>query len=259
MIEDKAALPERTTLSVSCSTQSAAILIVGNEILSGKVVDQNSIYLCRELRALGVDVRRISVVPDVPRLIGEEIQSCRHFDLVFTTGGVGPTHDDVTMEGVALGLGKALTHHPVLEEYLRQAYREKLNPATLRLAEVPEGTELINAEGLRFPVTRVENIYIFPGVPVLLRKKFDAIKQRFKGSPFFLKKIFLKGHEAEIAAHLNSTLHSFPELMLGSYPEWENPEYDLSLTLESKNLLYLERAHLFLLDLLPKEMVVRLE
>jgi FAD synthetase len=240
-------------------SQTAAILIIGNEILSGKVADQNAAYLCRELRALGVNVQRVVVVPDAPEVIAGEVRFCRKFDLVFTTGGVGPTHDDVTMEGVAKGLERKLVHHPALEKLLARIYPSHLSRVHLKLAEVPDGTELIHAEGLWLPVIRVENIYIFPGVPDLLQNKFDAIKERFKESPFFLKKIFIKGHEEEIASHLNSTLVAFPHLLLGSYPEWGNPDHDVYLTLESKDPCYLDRAMQFLLGLLPNVSIVKTE
>jgi molybdopterin-biosynthesis enzyme MoeA-like protein len=105
----------------------------------------------------------------------------------------------------------------------------------------------------------VENIHVFPGVPELLRKKFEAIKERFKESPFFLKKIFIKGHEEEIACHLNSTLRVFPQLLLGSYPEWGNPDHDVFLTLESKDPYYLDQALQHLLGLLPTESIVKTE
>ena len=99
--------------------KTAGIILIGNEILSGKIQDANAAYLCRELRALGVDVRRISVIPDEVQLIAEEVASfSRDFDVVFTSGGVGPTHDDVTIEGVARAMTVAVVRHPLLIELL---------------------------------------------------------------------------------------------------------------------------------------------
>ncbi|WP_320412483.1 competence/damage-inducible protein A [Candidatus Manganitrophus noduliformans] len=241
-------------------SKNAAIIIIGNEILSGKVQDANSPYLSGELRALGVDVQRISVIPDEIDTIGEEIAACRKkYHLVFTSGGVGPTHDDVTMEGIARGVGKPLTHHPILDQLLRTVYGGDLNPAQLKLADVPEGLELLHAEGLRVPVLRFENIYIFPGIPSLLVRKFEAIKERFRETPFHLRKIFLTGDEALVAEDLNKVLRLFPRLLLGSYPILHHPEYKVILTLESKDKAYLERATQSLLLFLPKELVLRLE
>ena len=242
------------------SGKNAAIIIIGNEILSGKVQDTNSPYLCRELRALGVDVQRISVIPDEIDTIGEEIALCRQrYNLIFTSGGVGPTHDDVTMEGIARGVERPLIHHPILDQLLRTVYHGELNPAQAKLADVPEGLELLYAEGLRIPVLRFENIYIFPGIPDLLVRKFEAIKERFRETPFHLRKIFLTGDEAFIAEDLNKVLRIYPRLLLGSYPILHHPEYKVILTLESKDESYLDGATRSLLSFLPKELVLRME
>lgn len=240
--------------------KNAAIIIIGNEILSGKVADRNSAYLSRELRSLGVNVQRIVVVPDDVAGISEEIAFCRkRFDLIFTSGGVGPTHDDVTMEGIAAGIERPLIHDPVLDQLLKTIYAGRLNPAQLKLADVPDGMEFLYSENLRMPVLHLGNIYIFPGIPELLIRKFEAIKERFRESPFYFKKIFLKKEEEAIAEHLNATLRQFPELLLGSYPIIDQPDYKVILTLESKNSLYLESAEKLLLSLLPQDAVLKID
>src|SRR5881296_4552083 len=115
--------------------KTAGIILVGNEILSGKIADANAAYLCRELRALGVDVRRISVIPDEIPLIAQEVTAfSRAHDVVFTSGGVGPTHDDVTIEGVAMAMGVRVVRDPVLVELLRAFYKGSLNEARLKMA-----------------------------------------------------------------------------------------------------------------------------
>lgn len=240
--------------------KSAGILIIGNEILSGKTVDTNSPYLCQELRKLGVEVRKISVIPDDLDVIAHEISIFSpSYDLVFTSGGVGPTHDDVTMEGIARGLGRKVVLHPELEKLVRDFYGDQMSPAKLRMAEVPEGTQLIKDEGLIFPVVVVENIYIFPGIPEILKKKFEAIKKQFLDEPFFLKQVFVNQWEVDIAPYLNSLLEAFPQLLLGSYPELNNSEYKVKLTLESKDKNYLEQAFHQLVTLLPADAIVRVE
>src|SRR5262250_400619 len=110
--------------------KTAGIILVGNEILSGKIVDANASYLCRELRALGVDVRRIAVIPDDVDLIAAEVARFRaDYDVVFTSGGVGPTHDDVTIEGVARAAGVSVVRHPALVALLEGHYKLALNDA----------------------------------------------------------------------------------------------------------------------------------
>lgn len=241
-------------------SKTAGIIIIGNEVLSGKTQDTNSHFLCQELRTLGVEVQRISVIPDEIELIGNEAASfSRQFDFVFTTGGVGPTHDDVTMAGIAHGFGLKVIRHPELERRLRERHGENLNEARLRMAEVPEGAELVGGGSLYAAVAKVRNIYIFPGIPKILQERFLVIKERFRDAPFYLKVVYVKEGEGVIASILNSLLELFPDLLLGSYPMLDNPDYKVKLTLESKDKDYLSRAFDKLLLTLPKGAVHRIE
>ena len=240
--------------------RTAGIIVIGNEILSGKVVDTNSPFLTRELRALGVTVRRILTVPDELEEIAPAVAEFhRAYDFVFTSGGVGPTHDDVTIEGVARGLSRRVIRHPAIEGRIRDFYKDKANEARLKMAEVPEGTELIVDGRLGFPTLKCENIYVLPGIPEILEQKFHAIRDRFAASPYFLRIVYTSEGEGSIAEHLNATLRAFPELLLGSYPKIGDPEYAVKLTLESKDQEYVERALAHLLGLLPPDAVVRTE
>src|SRR2546425_9266269 len=151
--------------------KTAGIILIGNEILSGKIADVNAAYLCRELRQLGVDVRRISVVPDEVELIAREVVTqSRDFDVVFTSGGVGPTHDDVTIEGVARAMGVPVVRHPTLVALLERYYGGSVTEASLRMTEMPEGAELVG-QSLRFPTILMGNVYVLPGVPEIFRQK----------------------------------------------------------------------------------------
>ena len=239
--------------------KTAGIILIGNEILSGKIADLNAAHLCRELRALGVEVRRISVIPDEVDLIGTEAaQFSRSFDYVFTSGGVGPTHDDVTMEGIAKGLGVPVIRHPELTARLRRGYGDQLNEARLRMAEVPEGAELL-AHDLSFPAVMIRNIYILPGIPEIFREKFEAIKERFRSAPFHLRSIYVSIGEGRLTEHLNGMLRKFPDLQCGSYPKLSHPEYKVRVTLESQDREYLERAFQNLIARLPSNTVVKVE
>jgi molybdenum cofactor synthesis domain-containing protein len=240
--------------------KTAGIILIGNEILSGKVVDANASYLCRELRALGVEVRKISVIPDEVDLIAEEVgQFHTDYDVVFTSGGVGPTHDDVTIEGVARAIGVPVVREPRLVKVLEGFYKGRLNDARLKMAEVPDGAELMADGELVFPAVVVRNIYILPGVPEIFRQKFEALKERFREAPYFLCSVFVTLGEGTLADHLNELLRGHPQLLLGSYPEFSNPEYKVKVTLESKDRGYLDEAVADLLDRLPKAAVVRVE
>jgi molybdenum cofactor synthesis domain-containing protein len=231
--------------------KTAGIILIGNEILSGKIKDENAAYLCRELRALGVDVRRIAVIAD------EVATFTKAFDLVFTSGGVGPTHDDVTIEGVARAMAVPVIRHPELVALLERYYRGKVTEATLRMAEIPEGAELITGGTLRFPTILMRNVYVLPGVPEIFRQKFDAIRERFRDQPIHLKNVFVRIGEGTLAEYLNRLLESFPLLQVGSYPEFSNPEYQVKVTLESRDRGYLEQALGDFLARLPAEAVVK--
>ncbi|GIW41311.1 MAG: molybdenum cofactor biosynthesis protein [Candidatus Binatia bacterium] len=239
--------------------KTAALVVIGNEILSGKVVDTNSSFLAQELRKLGVALRRITVVPDEPEEIAEAIRAVyRTHDVVFTSGGVGPTHDDVTIEGIARGLGRKVVRHPEMERMLREFFGEKVNDARLKMAEIPEGAELLFDGGMNFPTLVVENIYILPGIPELFRAKFLAIKDRFAVDPYYMRVVYTGEPESSIAEALNATQAAFPELLLGSYPKLD-ADYRVRITLESKDPEYLERAFRHLLETLPPGSVLRTE
>ena len=238
----------------------AAIIVIGNEFLSGKVVDTNAPFLTRELRMIGVTLKRILTIPDEVDEIAEAVKEFRpRYDVVFTSGGVGPTHDDVTMEGIAKGLGRRLVRHPAIEGRLREFYKEHVNDARLKMSEVPEGAELLVDGRLGFPTVKCENFYILPGIPELFEQKFEALRERFTATPYTLRVVYTREGEGSIAEHLNATLAAFPDLLLGSYPKLSHPEYTVKLTLESKDPEYVDRALAHLLRLLPVDAVVRTE
>jgi len=240
--------------------KTAAILIIGNEVLSGKVADENGPYLTRELRALGVDVRRISVIPDeIPTIVEEVRRLAGAHDLVFTTGGVGPTHDDVTMAAIAEAFARPLVPHPALEAILRQHFGVDITPAELRMAEIPEGGRLVGEGDLAFPIAAVQNVYIFPGIPETVRRKFARIREQFRDRPFVLRRVFLRCEEGEIAEDLRAVLDRFPNLQLGSYPIVGGADHTVLLTLESLAGDEVERALEFLLERLPRGSLVRVE
>ena len=234
-------------------SKTAGILVIGNEILSGKTADENSVFLVRELRELGVDVRKIAVVADDVETIASEVRLfSKTHDYVFTTGGVGPTHDDLTMEGVAAAFGRRIQRNPELEAALRGYYAADLVEPNLRMADVPEGVQLIAGPGLWFPVIVVENVFIFPGVPEIFQRKFRRIREMFRENPYHLREVFLRADEGQIAAILHDVLARFPDLLLGSYPYFDERAYSVKLTLESKDAAYLEAAHEMLLGELAR-------
>ncbi len=240
---------------------SAGLLIIGNEILSGKVVDVNSPFLCKELRDLGVDVERILVVPDDIETIATDVRRMHEsYDFVFTTGGVGPTHDDLTLDGIARAFESPLLLNEAIAARIERAQGKPPNESQLKMARVPANARLIDAGDLWFPVIMVENVYIFPGVPELFRKKFLSIRDHFRGIPFQLKRVYVRQRESDIAQDLHDLLAEFPELLLGSYPTLRADDgFHVVLTLESRDGGYLERALGSLLQRLPGDWVLKVE
>ena len=148
---------------------------------------------------------------------------------------------------------------PRLVELLERYSKGPLNEARLKMAEVPEGAELTADGELVFPAIVVRNIYVLPGVPEIFRQKFEALKERFREAPFHLCCVYVSIGEGTLADHLNAVLAGHPDLLLGSYPEFSNPEYKVKVTLESKDRGYLEGAVSDLLARLPRDVVVRID
>ncbi len=241
-------------------SKTAGIVIIGNEVLSGKTQDINSHFFCTELRRLGVEVQKISTIQDEIELIGHEVTAfSKRFDYVFTSGGVGPTHDDVTIDGIAHGFGLRVMRHPDIEQRMRRRLGDQVNEARLRMANVPEGATLLATEALFAPIVKIHNVYIFPGIPKILQERFHAIKEQFRDAPYYLKNVYVKYGEGIIAEMLNSLLVKFPQLMLGSYPVLDLPDYKVKVTLESKDPNYLDQALQSFVASLPQDGVHRID
>jgi FAD synthetase len=216
---------------------TAGIILIGDEILSGKVRDENAHFLIGELRGLGVNLQRIATIPDVLEDITTTVADfARRFDHVFTSGGVGPTHDDLTMEGVARAFGTRVIRHPELEALLRGYYGERLQERNLRMADVPDGAHFVHGESTPgWPVIAMRNVYILPGVPELFRRKFVSIRERFRDRPFHLKQVFTSFEEGHIAAELDRIVATYAAVQVGSYPTFSAPDYKVKVTIEGKD------------------------
>ncbi len=218
---------------------TAAILIIGDEILSGKVDDENARYLTRELRGLGVGVRRVEIVPDEPAEISAAVATLSaRFDFVFTSGGVGPTHDDVTLPAVAAAFGMALQRRPELEALIRQSFGGDFYERDLRMADIPAGARLeygIPSRGSRWPVVAVHNVYVLPGVPSIFRRKFDTIRELFRSGAIFSRAVYSRDSEGAIAAALDTLVAAFPTVAVGSYPQPDTADHKVKITLDGRD------------------------
>lgn len=239
---------------------TAAILVIGDEILSGKVEDANARLLIGELRQLGVALRRIMVVPDeIADVAAAARELSASFDHVFTSGGVGPTHDDVTIAGIAAAFDKPVIRHSELERRLKTFFGDGVDESKLRMADVPENAELLEMPDWRWPVLVCRNVYILPGVPELFRKKFLAMRERFRVEPFFARAVYTLEEEFDIAAALREVADANPAVAIGSYPNFGTTDYKVKLTLESKDNAALESCLAALMTKLDAGRIVRSE
>ncbi len=238
----------------------AGIIIIGNEILSGTVHDTNSYYLATELRSLGVLVSRIVVIPDDITVISTTTaEFSKTFDYVFTTGGVGPTHDDMTMEGIARGFSVNLVPHPELEAFFSARYGDGANESVLKMTKVPGGASVITHKDMSYPVITFRNVFILPGIPEYLREKFSFIKENFRSAVFHVKRFYLDTREMDIAEMLNRTADEHGDVLFGSYPILDNPEYKIVVTAESKSENALNAAVDDFARRLPRDVIVKIE
>ena len=178
----------------------------------------------------------MSVVPDDIAQIADEVRRCAEsFDHVFTSGGVGPTHDDITLEAVAKAFDEPLVLFDEVVEILDTRFQGNIPEAALRMAHLPQSATLHWEEGLRFPLVSVHNVFVFPGVPSFLRAKFEAGAHRWHGEPVHLAKVVSEQSEVAIASILEAAQDKWPELSVGSYPRFEAKRFHVIATIEGRN------------------------
>jgi molybdenum cofactor synthesis domain-containing protein len=226
----------------------AAILLIGNELLSGKVEDENARYLTRELRELGVTLGRVEIIPDVAAEISEAVRllSAR-YDVVFTSGGVGPTHDDVTLPAVGAAFDMPVARNAELEALLRAGAGERLHERDLRMADVPTGARLEYGppdpeHRHRWPVVVVRNVWVLPGVPKIFRRKFEMVRELFRSVPIHARAVYSRVDEGPIAGALDQVVAEFPMVEVGSYPHLDTPDYRVKITLDGRDAQAVDAA-----------------
>lgn len=260
------------------ASHTAGIIVIGDEILKGQVVDTNSHFLCRSLHSLGVKVCKISVVGDVVDEIASEVTTfSKKYSKVFTSGGIGPTHDDVTYLGVARAFGQDVELNKELAKILldincvRDISDTDANPA-LKIAQVPQLSSLIYLKPAEccddpaviypstFPVVRVDNVYILPGIPKYFEYAVTNLEHLFKnpdGNRFYTRELFLRSEELDIVPVLNHTVDKFKDsVVFGSYPELDSNTYMTKIVLESVSNRQLEEAETYLRSKLSPGTVV---
>jgi len=240
---------------------TAGAVLIGNELLSGKVHESNLIELARTLRALGVRLKRVAMVADeIPEIAAEVRAQTEAFDVVFTSGGVGPTHDDVTIEAIAAAFGASVEVDPTMESLLRNAYGDRMTDGHRRMALVPAGAELATTPEILWPTVVYRNIWILPGVPEIFRMKLAVVRAWVHGKERFVSRaVFTKMDEADLKPLLDNVVGAHPEVDVGSYPKWFDPSYKTKITFDSRSAERVDAALASFLELLPKGEPQRVE
>ncbi len=224
---------------VSSTPATAAVLVIGDEILSGKVEEANVPVLARALRELGILLRRVVVVMDDVETIAREVaQLSREHDWLFTSGGIGPTHDDVTIEAVARAFGVGVVSSSEMEAMLRTHYKDRCTEGHLRMARIPEGASLEVTSEVRWPTIRLENTWLLPGIPEVFRMKLPVVLagvDATRSAPFLSYAVYVRMDEGELKPLLDRVVDAFRDVSIGSYPKWLDPTYRTKLTFDGRD------------------------
>ena len=214
--------------------RTAAALIIGNELLSGKIAEANLVVLARTLRPMGILLRRVVMILDEIDVIAHEVKELAStHDVVFTSGGVGPTHDDLTIQGVAQAFGAGVTIAKELDDLLRAYYAERITEGHLLMARIPEGARLASSGTVQWPTVVMKNVWVLPGVPEIFKLKMPLVRDDLgSDTPFISMAVFTDLDEAQIKDLLDRTVAAHASVEIGSYPKWNDPEYKTKLTFD---------------------------
>lgn len=220
-----------------------ALLLIGNELLTGKIQDQNGPYLAKVCFDAGANLNSITIVPDSLDAIASAVARLKDTaDLLITSGGVGPTHDDITYAGIAQALGTELETNRALAHQIETYFGAKTTDAHRKMAVLPRGAQLEFPKGSGWPTVRVQNIYVFPGVPQIFKYKVERIKDQLSGPRKVVRLVRVKGDEGTIAAHLAWAEAKFA-VEIGSYPLYGKHDINIHITMEGHDVPIVNSAY----------------
>jgi molybdenum cofactor synthesis domain-containing protein len=199
---------------------TAGILVIGDEILSGRTKDKNIGFIAEYLTNIGIDLKEVRVVADDETAIVEALNTLRErYNYVFTTGGIGPTHDDITADSVAKAFGVGIDHHPEVVARFEERFGADLNEARLRMARIPDGAELISSATILAPGFKIGNVIVMAGVPSIMQAMMDIVAPKLKSGVRMLSdSVRANAREGDIGTPLRVIQEAHPETFIGSYP-----------------------------------------
>ncbi len=223
---------------------TACIIVIGNEILSGRTQDTNTHWMAGQLTSMGIRLCEARVIPDIKQTIIEVVgQAANTYDYVFTTGGIGPTHDDITADAIAALFQAPLVLHPEAHARLAGHYGDQLNEARLKMGYIPTGATLIDNPVSAAPGFRMHNVFVMAGVPSIMRAMFDGVKSTLKGgAPILSNTVSAAVTEGVIAKELTEIQQRFPNIEIGSYPFIKNGTLGVSIVLRGIEKITIEKA-----------------
>jgi molybdenum cofactor synthesis domain-containing protein len=241
--------------------RTAAALVIGNELLSGKIQDRNVVVLAETLRGAGVQLRRVVMVLDELETISAEVKAlAASHDVVFTSGGVGPTHDDVTIAAVAHAFGVPAVGSPEIEATLRGYYGDRITGGHLAMAKVPAGARLSRKPGGVWPAIIKENVWILPGVPQIFAMKMELIREELgTGKGWTSLAVCTTLDEGNLKDHLDRVVLAHPQVDVGSYPTFEDVRYRTKLTFDGLDEAAVRRARDAFLECLQAHEIVSVD
>jgi molybdenum cofactor synthesis domain-containing protein len=226
-------------------TKTAAMLVIGDEILSGRTQDSNSNYVARQLTTLGIDLREVRVVGDIEDEIVAALNALRsRYDFIFTSGGIGPTHDDITADAVARAFGVGIGYHPEAYALLEARYEKgQFNEARKRMARIPDGGSLIKNSASVAPGFQIGNVFVMAGVPMVMRAMMEEIVTRLpRGVAVASITVSADLPEGTIAQGLSDIQKAYPQTAIGSYPWYRDGRFGAQLVARSRDAEAVEAA-----------------
>ena len=226
---------------------TAAVLVIGDEILSGRTQDTNSNYIAKQLGALGIDLREARIVGDAEDEIAAALNALRaRYTYVFTTGGIGPTHDDITADAVAKAFGVGIDYHPEALAMLAARYKPgEFNEMRRRMARIPQGAELVRNTASVAPGIHIGNVYVMAGVPMIMRAMMeDIVPHLERGAVVHAQTVQARIGEGRIAEGLMRIQNDFADLALGSYPYYREDGFGVQLVARGRDAARVEAAAL---------------
>lgn len=226
---------------------TAALVLIGNELLSGRVADENMHYIARRLVAIGITLVEVRVIPDDCEVIASTVRTLKdQCDYVFTTGGIGPTHDDITAECIARAFNRPLIQHPRTAAVLRELFAARgveANAERMRMANMPEGAEPVEHEHSPVPGFRMDNVFVLAGVPSVMRSMLEgALPLLRTGAPVLSISLRCDLQEGTLAKPLGEIQQSYPEVDIGSYPLSRKHDFHVALVVRGVDRLQLQQV-----------------